>query len=163
MGASSQKVLMMSRTPRSQQLAIGMVVVAAMSIACGRTIEEEAPRELVEHRMEPCRTWCSAQLSPECGANLEDQAFGTVDECVEDCAAVEPGGWEWARQEDGNDACAQEWFAVADCMDALTCEEQRSYFTRVPASDLDYPCKDELTAKRGCFNSTPSLEKEDGQ
>jgi len=150
---------MTGRTLDLGALAMGAVVVL-LSGGCGRTIEDEDPPELVEHRVEPCRTWCSAQLDLECGARPGDRAFRTVDECVESCAAAEPGGWEWARQEDGTDACAEEWFVMAECMGALTCEDQRSFFQRV-SSDWDYPCKEEIKAKQRCWNSTPSTEKED--
>lgn len=132
--------------------------LALLSVGCGRTIEEEEPPELVEHRVEPCRTRCSAQLDPECGARAEDRAFRTVDECVDSCAAAEPSGWGWARQEDGTDACKEEWFVMADCMGALSCEDQRSYFQRV-SSDWDYPCKEEITAKERCWRSMPGIEK----
>jgi hypothetical protein len=146
---------------RTQRVSCAVAaVVAALSWGCSRTIEEDKPRELVEHRLEPCRQWCTPMLSSECGARPEDRAFRTVDECVESCADVK-GGWEWARQEDGTDACAEEWFMAADCMDALSCEEQRDYFWTLPATDHDYPCKAELDAKRHCFYSTPNIEREE--
>jgi len=129
---------------------------------CGRTIEEEEPPELVEHRIEPCRMWCSAQLHPECGARPGDRAYSTVDECVESCAIADPNGWGWARQEDGTDACAQEWFTKAECMGALSCEEQRSFFQRV-SNDWDFPCRDEIEAKQRCFYSTPSTDREEDE
>lgn len=151
---------MTRRTRNIGALAVG-AVVGLFSGGCGRTIEEDEPPELVEHRVEPCRTWCSAQLDPECGARPEDLAFPTVEECVESCATAEPGGWEWARQEDGTDACAEEWTAAAECMSSKSCVERRSYFRR-SSSDWDYPCKEELTAQRLCWDSTPNVEKEDG-
>jgi len=127
---------------------------------CGRTIEDDEPPELVEHRIEPCRQWCTPYMSPQCGARPEDYSFRSVDECVEDCAAAEPdGGWEWALQADGTDACADEWFIVAECVDALTCEEQRDLFMTIPAIDHEWPCKSELDARAACFYSTPSLDR----
>jgi len=85
--------------------------------ACSRTIEEEEPRELVEHRIashriashriEPCRKWCEPMLSPECGVWPEEVYGRTIDGCVEDCAAAEPGGWDWGRQADGTDPSPQ--------------------------------------------------------
>lgn len=100
----------------SRALATVLVLLAG----CNRTIEEDESRELVESRLAPCRQWCEAMLSPECGVRPEERHGRTVDECVEDCAAVEPGGWYWARQEDGTDACAEEWLVAARCIDALT-------------------------------------------
>lgn len=137
------------------------LAAAMASWSCGRTIEEEEPRELVEHRIEPCRKWCSAQHSPECGRVDEPQPFESAEECTEDCAALDTVyGWDWARQADGTDTCAAEWVVMADCMDALTCEEQRAFFRRLGTSD-EYPCKVEISAKQDCFYSTPSLERTD--
>ncbi|MCX4247396.1 hypothetical protein [Paraliomyxa miuraensis] len=121
--------------------------------SCGRTIEEDPPRELVEHRIEPCTQWCTNQLDPECGAIIEDQAWRAVDDCMEDCAAVEPEyAWPWGRQPDGTDACAEEWFAAADCIDALTCEERRTYFRWIgPDPRPDHLCKEQLDARRRCY------------
>jgi len=152
---------MLGRARDVRTLLLGSIAVV-LSGGCGRTIEEEEPPEFVEHRVEPCRTWCSSQLDPECGARPEDRAFRTIDECVESCASVEPGGWEWARQEDGTDACAKEWSAKAECMGAQSCEARRSFFQRV-SSDWDYPCKEEIEAKQRCFYSTPSTEREEDE
>jgi len=145
----------MPRTLDPLATTAAIVLVAASS--CGPTIEEQPIIELVEHRIEPCEQWCSAQLDPECGAIIEEQAFRSAEECAQDCAAVEPVyAWDWARLPDGTDACAEEWFASADCMDALSCEEQRAFFRRVGTSN-EYPCKDELDAKSDCFYA--SLEQ----
>lgn len=100
-------------------------------------------------------------LSPDCGRTADNRPFPTVDDCVEECAGAEPdGNWGWGFQEDGTDACAEEWFLVADCMDGLTCEEQRAFFRRVNGP---YPsCEAELEAKDDCFASIPSLDNPDG-
>lgn len=137
-------------------------MVITVPTACSRTIDEDPPPILVESRLEPCRARCEIQLHPECGARPEDHPFRSVDECVESCADVR-GGWWWARQEDGTDACAEEWIAATDCLVSLTCEEQHEFFTNIPAIDPDYPCKDESDAKMRCFDSTPSLEKNEGE
>lgn len=90
--------------------------------------------------------------------------FPTVDDCILACAAAEPGGWDWGRQADGTDSCAEEWFAAADCMDGLSCEEQRSFFRRnAGAYPPGFACTDELDARRQCFYSTPSLDNPDGK
>ena len=150
------------RAQRSVRAAAAMVTAAMLlPSACSRTIEEEEPRELVEHRIEPCRKWCEPMLSPECGIRPEEVFGRTVEGCVEDCAAAEPGGWEWGRQADGTDSCAEEWFVKADCMDALTCEEQLDFF-RKDYFATDYPCKEEIEVKQRCFRSTPSLENPGG-
>ena len=134
------------------------IAVALASWSCGPTIEEQPTIELVEHRIEPCEQWCSAQLDPECGAIIEEQAFRSADECAQDCAAVEPVyAWTWARRDDGTDACAEEWFAAADCIDALSCDEQRAFFRR-PGGTPEYPCEDVLDARRACYNA--ALDRE---
>ena len=137
------------------------LALAALAIptACSRTIDEDPPPVLSETRIEPCRARCEIHLDPECGANPGDLAFRSVDECVESCAAAEPGGWGWALQEDGTDACAEEWIAAVECLVALTCEEQHEFFTKIPAIDPDYPCKAETDLKMHCFWSTPSLDR----
>jgi hypothetical protein len=77
---------------RAERLAAAAATLAALLPAsCNRTIEEDEPVELVEHRIEL---------------------------------------WWWARQEDGTDACAEEWFVIADCFDGLTCEEHLSFFRK---------------------------------
>lgn len=135
------------------------LAVLLLVAACGRTIEEDDPPVLVEHRVEPCRKYCEAMLSPECGRAADNRPFPTVDDCVVACAVAEPGGWRWGRQEDGTDACAEEWFALSECMDGLSCEEQRSFFQRATG---DYPpgfaCTGEFDARDHCFYSTPSLD-----
>jgi hypothetical protein len=136
-------------------------VAIVSSASCSRAIEEDEPRELVEHRIEPCRRFCSAMHSPECGRIDEPQPFRSAEECAEDCAAVDDNEWEWGRRTDGTDACTEEWFELADCMDALTCEEQRAHFRRPPGT-LDFPCKEEFDAKGRCFRTTPDLELQDG-
>jgi hypothetical protein len=144
--------------PVARSLVAVALVVLAWS--CGRTIEEEEPRALVEHRIEPCEQWCTAQFSPECG-RVDEQAFRDADECAEDCAAVDQVyAWNWARQADGTDGCAAEWIAATECIVALSCEEQRAFFRR-PGNTDDYPCKELFDVKYDCFYSTPSLERED--
>ena len=131
-----------------------MVATVLVAWSCGRTIEEDELRELVEHRIEPCTQWCTAMQSPDCGRVDEGQPFHTADECVDDCASLEGEyEWSWAPQPDGTDACTEEWYAVAACMDELTCEEQRAYFRRPPDAN-ELPCMAELESRRHCFNAT---------
>jgi hypothetical protein len=147
--------------PARSQWPSRAAALALLLTTCSRTIEEEEPRELVDHRIEPCRKWCEPMLSPECGLRPEEVYGRTVEGCVEDCAAAEPGGWDWGRQADGTDSCAAEWFVMADCMDALTCDEQRSFFQR-DFGVTDYPCKEEIHAQKHCYESTRSLDNPDG-
>jgi hypothetical protein len=147
----------------AERLAAATATLAVLLIAsCSRTIEEDEPVELIEHRVEPCRSWCEPMLSPDCGREPGNIPYPSVDECIEACAA-NPGGWEWARLDDGTDACAEEWFAIADCFDGLTCEEHLSFFRRdTGAYPPGYPCTDEIEARRHCFISTPSLDNPEG-
>ena len=145
-------------------LSAAALLAATMSSAtCNRTIEEEEPRALVEHRIEPCRQRCAAQLDPECGAIIEEQVWRTAEDCAEDCAAVDPVyAWGWGRRADGTDACAEEWIAASDCVVALSCEERLRFFREhTPDPHDDYPCKEEVDAKRHCFYTEPSLERVD--
>lgn len=150
----------MERT-KDRQCAVvtALLAIVLPSWSCSRTIEDDEPRELVDSRIEPCRARCTVQLDPECGARAEDHPFRTIEECTEDCAAIDPGGWLWARQADGTDACAEEWITAEQCVVALSCEDQRAYFRRIPATQPDYPCRAESNALGDCFDSTPSLEK----
>jgi hypothetical protein len=154
------QVRMMARAERVRRIAAALATAAALlPSSCSRAIEEEEPVELVEHRIEPCRSWCEPMLS-DCGRAADDRPFPNVDECIEDCAGAEPdGNWRWGLQEDGTDACAEEWFLVADCFDGLTCEEHLSFFREDTLGyPPGYPCTDELEAKNDCFYSTPSLD-----
>jgi hypothetical protein len=148
------------RPPSGRRVAVAVAAVAiSFPTACSRTIDEEDPPELIEHRIEPCRKLCEPFMSDECGAKPEDRGFRTLDECMVDCAAPGSGNFQWARQEDGTDACAEEGFAVADCVDALSCEEQRHLFTGIHLLEPDYPCKEVYHARTVCFDSTPSLDR----
>lgn len=136
-----------------------MVATALVAWSCGRTIEEDEPRERVEHRIEPCTQWCDAMQSPDCGRVDEGQPFETAEECIDDCASLDSDNpWDWAPQPDGTDACAEEWEAVGACMDGLTCEEQRAYFRR-PPGNLEYPCKAELDARTDCYYATRDAQE----
>jgi hypothetical protein len=142
---------------------LAAIAIVLLSWSCNRTIEEEEPRELVEHRIDPCRQWCTAQLDPECGAIIEEQVWRAVEDCAEDCAAVDQVyGWQWARRVDGTDACAEEWIAASDCVVALPCEERRRYFREKTSDPLDdYPCREKFDDKEHCFYTEPSLERVD--
>lgn len=137
--------------------------VALLPSGCSRTIEEDEPVELIEHRIEPCRSWCEPMLG-DCGRAANDKPFASVDDCIDDCADDKPGAnWRWGLQEDGTDACAEEWFAIADCMDGLTCEEHLSFFRKTTLEiPPEWPCIEELEAQDHCFYSTPSLDNPDG-
>lgn len=149
----------MTRPPSPRRSATPIAVAVLLVLACSRTIEEDAPPELVDSRIEPCRDRCTVQLDPECGARPEDLEYDTVDACVEVCAAHEDNGWNWAHQEDGTDACAEEWITEKDCMLALSCEDQHRYFTLIPIADPNHPCEAETDALLQCFYTTPSLDR----
>ena len=137
--------------PSLRALGLVVAVVAVVgSWSCGRTIEEDEPREVVEHRVEPCRKFCAAMLSPDCGSVFEPRPFASIEECTENCAALDSNyDWGWAPQADGTDACAEEVIVAYECIDALTCEETRAYFRRPGTAD-EYPCRAEIHAKQDC-------------
>jgi hypothetical protein len=148
-----RRVAVVATTRRASETAGVLAVVVAVlgSWSCGRTIEEEEPREVVEHRIEPCRKFCAAMLSPECGRVDEPLPFASVEECTEDCAALDSDyNWDWVPQADGTDACAEEVIVAHECIGALTCEEQRAYFRRPGTAD-EYPCRAEVHAKQDCY------------
>jgi hypothetical protein len=154
----------MAQPRRAKRLVAATATLAVLLPgSCSRAIEEDEPVELVEHRIEPCRSWCEPMLSPDCGRTADNLPYPTVDDCIEACAGAEPGGWRWGLQEDGTDACAEEWFAIAECFDSLTCEQHLSFFRKETADyPPGYPCTDEIEAKLDCFYSTPSLENPEG-
>jgi hypothetical protein len=130
--------------------ALAVVVAVLGSWSCGRTIEEDEPRAVVDHRLESCGAFCSAMLSPDCGIVFEPRPFESVEECTEDCAALDSSNnWDWAPQADGTDACAEEVVVAHECIAGLTCEGQRAYFRRLGTAD-EFPCKAEVDEKMDC-------------
>jgi hypothetical protein len=66
----------MERAQRVRWIAAAAVIAAAMlPWGCSRAIEEEEPPVLIEHRIEPCRSWCEPMLS-ECGRAADDRPDG---------------------------------------------------------------------------------------
>lgn len=141
---------MRSRTRVALGLMAGLVIVG-----CHRKIDEEPEVELIEHRIEPCTVVCTAAYDPQCGA--EELPPRTVEECIEACAT--PGGSQWAYQEDGTDACAEEWFRWANCIEALDCDGRHAAFNEVATPDR--ACGEEALDKADCYYTTPSLDRED--
>lgn len=138
----------------TQQRAFGLGL-SALVLGCGPSVEEpEPPVELVERRIEPCRTDCSVMLHPECG-NTDHPNFPTfesVDACVDACANVD-SVWHWGPLPDGTDACAAEWSNYITCLEPLSCEERHAHWLAGPGEDA--PCKQESSERSTCGSANP--------
>lgn len=135
------------------------LILSALALGCGPSVEEpEPPVELVERRVEPCRTECSIMLHPECG-NTEHPNFPTfesVDACVDMCANVD-SSWYWGPLSDGTDACEDEWTEYIECLEPLTCEQRSLRWNAPPTSD--YPCKETSTRLVRCGSDNPAPQE----
>jgi hypothetical protein len=122
----------------------GVVGVAlALAAACGPDLEPEKEKpKRVESRVGPCTTECNSMLDPECGFVTHPRfpQYASVDACVDQCAA-EDSAAHWGAQEDGTDACSSEWDAYAECLSALSCDDNYSRWNDPLTGD--YPCKQE--------------------
>jgi hypothetical protein len=112
----------------------------------------------VEHRISPCTQICKSMQSPECGnvTHPKFPQFSSVDACVESCANPELENWWGGPQEDGEDACLDDWNAYASCVAALACEQQYEHWNASRVSD--YPCKAEQDSQVLCGQSHPIPE-----
>lgn len=132
-------------------------VLVVLLAACGpeRRPEEEPP-EILEHRLPACSKWCAAKF--ECG-NHGVGEHGLEDEpsCIEACAITTSNIVGFGYQGDGVDACVPEFNAYADCVEALSCEDQARHFGVIePAvQPLDRPCGDELGTTLYCSVDHP--------
>ena len=145
------------------RLRTGIVVagVAMLGGGCGPAVEEpDPPIVRAEHRVEPCRTYCSSILDSECGNTTHPRQpiYESVDACIDQCADVEEG-WHWGPQPDGTDACEDEWSDFANCLDGLTCEDQRQHWDALPTAE--FPCKAERNAHTACGAQHPPLQDGD--
>ncbi len=142
----------MNQTARRKTLGLGL---SAIVFGCGPSVEDpEPPVELVERRIEPCRTECRIVLDPECGNTDHPNfpMFESVESCIEECAKTD-SVWHWGPQTDGTDACEGEWAIYSSCMAALSCEEQNRHWTTSPSEDA--PCKQESRNLTSCGSDNP--------
>lgn len=139
--------------PRSpvSRCASSLLLVAGV-MACGPKAEPEQEKvEILEHRVPSCTQWCGAKFECGNGANGEI-AFDDEDGCVEYCASPTSNMVSFSYQGDGVDACIPEFEAMADCVDALSCEDQGRHFGVIDPQVLlvDRPCADTVTTMLQC-------------
>ena len=133
--------------------------IAMLGGGCGPAVDEpDPPIVRAEHRVEPCRTVCSSILDSECGSTTHPRQpiFESVDACIDQCADVD-GGWYWGPQPDGTDICESDWLEFAECLQALSCEDQRLHWDAPPSSD--YPCKVEEREHVECGVDHPTPQE----
>lgn len=136
---------------RSRSLPWWSVLVVLLA-ACGpERRREEEPPEILEHRLPSCSKWCAAKF--ECGNGADGEiAFDDESSCVEYCASPTSNMVSFSYQGDGVDACVPEFEAMADCVEALTCEDQGRHFGVIDPLVLlvDRPCADTVTTMLRC-------------
>lgn len=119
--------------------------------ACGPAVEEDEAPILFERRRPHCQSRCELLLDPDCGA--EGLELGSVDECVENCMSEDFS--VWGLLPDGTDKCFNETVVYYECIDSLTCSEQRLVNT-LPSKVNETECGDEQLALTEC---TPQAEQ----
>jgi hypothetical protein len=132
---------------------IAAVVASALAPSgCTRQVGDRDD-DLLAHRIEPCELLCKVQTDPVCGYGPTD-AYDGQEGCVRECASVSGDqSWGWGYQQTTKkDACAAEWMAHSHCVRALSCEQQRVYFSdaSVPPPPEQRPCWDEWFAMSIC-------------
>jgi hypothetical protein len=135
----------------------------AASCTCdGRTTEDPPPDdELLEHRIAPCEAMCEVQLG-ECGP-LPNAEITTQAQCVRECASADgnlSSGWGY-QQSTKADGCIAQWQAHAECLLALTCDQQQIYWRPVeeqPPFD-ERACSVEWRAMTQCVHEHPCCEE----
>ena len=141
-----------TRTLRTGIVAASIVMLGG---GCGPAVDEpDPPIVRAEHRVDPCRTYCSSVLDSECGSTRHPRQpiYENVDACIDQCADEE-GGWHWGLQPDGTDACEDAWSDYAACLAGLSCEDQRLHWDSPPTSD--FPCKSEQFDHASCGAENP--------
>lgn len=132
-------------------------IAFAFAMACGPDVGDKA--EQVAHRVAPCKTWCEGLYDSECG-RTENTATDhkTADECIESCTDPEEAGFNWARNDEGQDVCKAEWTALAECLPTLTCGDAREFWNADRTTD--YPCKEADLAQALCYSEWAIAEGE---
>lgn len=139
-----------------QRLSVLGLLVLVHATACHRTVDDEPEVELIEHRIEPCRSLCDLAYDPQCGQDPPPDR--TVDGCFEQCASDNPQGFSWAHQDDGTDACVAEWLARLRCLEALDCQDRYDAFNGGP-QPASLPCQEEALAVTLCVNANPRADR----
>ncbi|MEM9457799.1 MAG: hypothetical protein AAGF11_26710 [Myxococcota bacterium] len=140
-------------------VSFGVAIVSS----CSRNIPEDPPQEddLLERRVDSCRALCNVQVG-DCGP-FPNEFIESLDQCVHECASANgdlSGGWGYQIKTE-IDACASEWKEHADCIIALSCDEQRIYWRPVeedpPQSERS--CYAEWSRMMQCVVEHPCCEE----
>lgn len=113
--------------------------------ACGPQVEDEEEVRTFERRRPACEVFCGLVLDAECGSDVE--IYEDEQECMDLCLSEDAE--YWFLQEDGTDACGEEFTEYYACADASSCEEQW-IITNVPARVSETSCLDLSRAYRDC-------------
>ena len=128
---------------RQKRTAMFGLLLLPSFAGCGPSVEDEP--ELYERRRPGCEQWCEVVLDPDCG--IPDTPLEDAQECEELCMSEE--NTLWGLQEDGTDACFDEYVEFYDCVGGSTCEEQRIAVTN-PAGIHETQCGLQLEAVLDC-------------
>lgn len=136
---------------------VGVLLGIVSSAGCGPERDDEP--EPLAHRADGCTKWCTAKF--ECGDGPGNGvSFSTRSECIDWCATPPSDMVGFAYQSDGTDACISEYNAMADCVDALTCEAKAAHFSDIPQAER--PCWPEVHTMLACAIDNPYEVDESG-
>jgi hypothetical protein len=113
--------------------------------ACGPQAPEEEEVRTFERRRPACEVFCGLVLDPECGSDVE--IYEDEQECMDLCLSEDAE--YWFLQDDGTDACGEEFTEYYACAAASPCES-RWIITNVPAYIADTPCVETSEAYGDC-------------
>ncbi len=103
--------------------------------ACGPQVEEEEEVRTFERRRPACEVFCDLVLDPECGSDVE--FYETRQDCMDLCLSEDAE--YWFLQDDGTDACGEEFTKHYECAAASSCDA-RWIITNNPARISETPC-----------------------
>jgi len=103
--------------------------------ACGPQVTEEEEVRIFERRRPACETFCGLVLDAECGSDVE--IYESVEECIDLCVSEEAP--YWFLQDDGTDACGEEFTGLYACAESSSCEA-RWIITNLPTRIAETPC-----------------------
>lgn len=130
--------------------------------SCEDRPTEDAPVDgLLDRRIGPCEALCEIVVG-DCGP-FPNETIRTKEDCVRECATADgdfSSGWGYQQSTEA-DACSSEWQAHADCLLALSCEQQKVYWRPVeedpPKSER--ACYSESEAVASCVQAHPCCEE----
>lgn len=136
-----------------RRIAVAATLGVLVGAACNSKIEDKP--ELIEDRIAGCEKLCRVMADPVCGTPASPNVrHWEMQECVEECATADgdiSGGWGY-EPSTGEDACTAEWHKQTDCIAALSCEDQRLYYSGEATlrPEDEQPCYSEVRAMLDC-------------